>query len=240
MIERERKEREGEGSGISLTGRARVQVIRRGTLVPYTVHDPGGQTVAPGSVPPSVWLEGERNGLTSLNVEVDKVKVNGNHVEVNHETQKLPRGPVGTQDSDMCCPNEPTELPDKDEGARGGNGKVRVKSAEMKELRQGDQPGGRGVEETRSREVEGEAGDQNGVDNGQQDGRTNDTGSPTSGTSHAQLDVTETVRSYWGSVPEPPDPRTKSTEARTLTLYTIDTTHSTYDHQLPYWVITPA
>ncbi|KAF8834464.1 hypothetical protein BDN67DRAFT_976036, partial [Paxillus ammoniavirescens] len=58
-------------------------------------------------------------------------------------------------------------------------------------------------------------------------------------TTPAQPDAMETVQDYWGSVPEPPDPRTKSTEAPTSTPYTVDTTHSTDDHQLPYRVITP-
>ncbi|KIJ07005.1 hypothetical protein PAXINDRAFT_19795 [Paxillus involutus ATCC 200175] len=53
-----------------------------------------------------------------------------------------------------------------------------------------------------------------------------------------QSDATETVRSYRGSVPKPPQSRTKGTEARTSTPHTVDTTIHT--RELPYRVITPA
>ncbi|KAF8839059.1 hypothetical protein BDN67DRAFT_1012597 [Paxillus ammoniavirescens] len=212
------------------------------------LHDPGGQTVAPGSVPPSVRLEGERNGLTSLNVGVDDVETNGDHVKVDHKTQKPPRGPVGTQDGDMRCPNEPTEPPDDDKGARRGKVESRIKPVETKESRRGDEPRGRGVEEMKSKEVEVETGDQNGVDDSHRDGRMNDTGRPditkytpgphtphpsdttrpthltnppqrrgrlkSTPTNVSQPEhATETVQGYWGSVPEPPYPRTKGTKA---------------------------
>ncbi|KAF8833877.1 hypothetical protein BDN67DRAFT_976371 [Paxillus ammoniavirescens] len=49
-------------------------------------------------------------------------------------------------------------------------------------------------------------------------------------TTPAQPDATETVRSYLGSIPEPPDPRTKSTEAHTSTPHTVDTTYTANYH----------
>ncbi|KIJ10654.1 hypothetical protein PAXINDRAFT_16371 [Paxillus involutus ATCC 200175] len=52
-----------------------------------------------------------------------------------------------------------------------------------------------------------------------------------------QPDATETAQGYWGSVPEPPQSRTKGTEARTSTPHTVDITHT---RELPYRVITPA
>ncbi|KIJ09739.1 hypothetical protein PAXINDRAFT_17175 [Paxillus involutus ATCC 200175] len=52
--------------------------------------------------------------------------------------------------------------------------------------------------------------------------------------------VTETAQSCWGTVPAPPNPRTKGTEAHTSTPYTIDTAHTIDDCELPYRVITPA
>ncbi|KIJ06171.1 hypothetical protein PAXINDRAFT_20623 [Paxillus involutus ATCC 200175] len=52
-----------------------------------------------------------------------------------------------------------------------------------------------------------------------------------------QSDATETVRSYRGSVPKPPQSRTKGTEAHTSTPHTVDITHT---RELPYRVITPA
>ncbi|KAF8835090.1 hypothetical protein BDN67DRAFT_984854 [Paxillus ammoniavirescens] len=88
------------------------------------VHNPGGQTDAPDSIPPSIWLEGERNGLTSLNIEVDDVETNGNHIEADHNNQKPSRNPVGTTDSDEHHPSKPTEPPDKKEGEQGVDGKL--------------------------------------------------------------------------------------------------------------------
>ncbi|KIJ05131.1 hypothetical protein PAXINDRAFT_21585 [Paxillus involutus ATCC 200175] len=52
-----------------------------------------------------------------------------------------------------------------------------------------------------------------------------------------QSDATEMVRSYRGSVPKPPQSRTKGTEARTSTPHTVDITHT---RELPYRVIMPA
>ncbi|KIJ07876.1 hypothetical protein PAXINDRAFT_18955 [Paxillus involutus ATCC 200175] len=58
------------------------------------VHDPGGETDTPGSVPPSVRLVGERNRVTSLNVEPDSVETVDNEVDEmkpsrNHFSQPL-------------------------------------------------------------------------------------------------------------------------------------------------------
>ncbi|KIJ10231.1 hypothetical protein PAXINDRAFT_16736 [Paxillus involutus ATCC 200175] len=52
-----------------------------------------------------------------------------------------------------------------------------------------------------------------------------------------QPDATEAAQGYWGSVPEPPQSRTKGTETRTSTPHTVDITHT---RKLPYRVITPA
>ncbi|KIJ16146.1 hypothetical protein PAXINDRAFT_11189 [Paxillus involutus ATCC 200175] len=134
-----------------------------------TVHDPGGETDAPGSQPPSVQLEGEKDKASSLYIEADDIDVGT--VNHDHDTQQSPRRPVGTPDGDECRPNGPTEPPDEVEGGRGGNseprGTSRVETVELRELRRVDQPedervepGDRGVEETKSKEVEGEIGDQ--------------------------------------------------------------------------------
>ncbi|KAF8839610.1 hypothetical protein BDN67DRAFT_1012200 [Paxillus ammoniavirescens] len=143
------------------------------------LHDPGGQTDTPDSVPPSVQLEGEKIRPSSLYVEADHIKTDDHEVEVDHETQKPPRGPVGTQHGDMRCPNEPTEPPDEEEGARRGNGDMKVDR----------RPGGRGVEETKSREVEDELGGTDEDDDCQRDGRTNNTDAAMSSTSCDSLRV---------------------------------------------------
>ncbi|KIJ13592.1 hypothetical protein PAXINDRAFT_13553 [Paxillus involutus ATCC 200175] len=52
-----------------------------------------------------------------------------------------------------------------------------------------------------------------------------------------QPDATEAAQGYWGSVPEPPQSRSKGTEARTSTPHTVDITHT---RKLPYRVIMPA
>ncbi|KIJ12167.1 hypothetical protein PAXINDRAFT_14941 [Paxillus involutus ATCC 200175] len=83
------------------------------------VHDPGGETDAPDSVPPSVWLKGERNRHTSLNIEVNNVEMVVNDAEDDDHTQQPSRHPVGTMDGDERHPSEPTEPPDKEEGERG-------------------------------------------------------------------------------------------------------------------------
>ncbi|KIJ14077.1 hypothetical protein PAXINDRAFT_12994 [Paxillus involutus ATCC 200175] len=212
-----------------------------------------------------------------------------------------------------------------DRGVDGESSRVEgVEGVESKTSRRVDKPGGKGDEgddeESRSREVEDKAGGQSDDEDGHRDGRTIDTGSPTSGTSHdslqvetgaladneagqqcngkpnvstnspgpstpfpyttkrpthianpprrrgrlkspptkvsrtrayglrtksdghadhlpVQSDATETVRSYRGSVPKPPQSRTKGTEARTSTPHTVDITHT---RKLPYRVITPA
>ncbi|KIJ10618.1 hypothetical protein PAXINDRAFT_16388 [Paxillus involutus ATCC 200175] len=229
----------------------------------YALHDPGGQTDAPDSVPPSIRLKGERNRLTSLYVEsVD------DHAEDDDHTQQPSRHPVGTMDGDERCPSEPTEAPDEKEGERGVD---RSRGDERDELK----------------EIEGKLGDQSEGDGCQQDGRTINTGDATSSTTpdlkrvkagpladdetsqqwntthsprkpatsqrmpqdatyerqqarahgvrtksdgHAdhipgQSDVTETVQGYRGSVPEPPQSRTKGTKAHTSTPHTIDITY---------------
>ncbi|KAF8833472.1 hypothetical protein BDN67DRAFT_1056501, partial [Paxillus ammoniavirescens] len=130
--------------------RDREQLTATNTNKNDALHDPGGETVAPGSVPPSVRLEGERKMATSLYVEVNEVETVNNHVEEDHDDQKPPKDPVGMTDGNEHHPTQP--------------------------------------------------------------------------------DVTETVQDYWGSVPEPPDPRTKSTEAHTSTLYTVNTTHTANYH----------
>ncbi|KIJ06368.1 hypothetical protein PAXINDRAFT_20441 [Paxillus involutus ATCC 200175] len=161
------------------------------------LHDPGGQTDSPDSVPPSVRLEGERNRRTSLNVKDDDVETDDDHAEDDDHTQPPSRHPVGTTDGDERRPSEPTEPPDEKEGDRGVDGESSrvegVEGVESKTLRRVDKPGGKGDEgddeESRSREVEDKAGGQSDDEDGHRDGRTIDTGSPTSGTSHDSLRV---------------------------------------------------
>ncbi|KIJ15256.1 hypothetical protein PAXINDRAFT_11798 [Paxillus involutus ATCC 200175] len=76
------------------------------------MHNPGGEMVSPGSLPPSVWLKGERNKVMSLYVKADNVGT----VDYNHDTQQLPRKPMGMPDGDERRPNKPTEPPDEEEG----------------------------------------------------------------------------------------------------------------------------
>ncbi|KIJ09064.1 hypothetical protein PAXINDRAFT_17847 [Paxillus involutus ATCC 200175] len=142
------------------------------------LHDPGGETDAPGSQPPSVRLEGEKNKASSLNVEPDNVKTDDATVEEDQDDQQTPRDPVGTPDGDERCPSEPTEPPDEKDGERETNVSSRT-----------DEPGDEGVEESRSREVEGKEGDQSEGDGCQRDGRTNDAGDATSSASCDSLRV---------------------------------------------------
>ncbi|KIJ14747.1 hypothetical protein PAXINDRAFT_12575 [Paxillus involutus ATCC 200175] len=164
------------------------------------LHDPGGQTDAPGSQPPSVRLEGEKDKASSLYVEADHVEADNDDVgtvDHGHDTQQSPRRPVGTPDGDKRRPNGPTEPPDEKEGDRGVDGESSrvggVEGVETQTSRQVDEPGGKGDEgddkESRSREVEGKEGDQSEDDGCQRDGRTNDTGDATSSASCDSLRV---------------------------------------------------
>ncbi|KAF8833523.1 hypothetical protein BDN67DRAFT_1017457 [Paxillus ammoniavirescens] len=97
------------------------------------VHDPGGETDAPGSQPPSVRLEGERNRLPSLYIETDDNEV---------DETKPSRNPVGTTDGDEHRPSEPTEPPDEKDGEREVDGELKkvdttetVERVETKESR---------------------------------------------------------------------------------------------------------
>ncbi|KIJ09605.1 hypothetical protein PAXINDRAFT_17310 [Paxillus involutus ATCC 200175] len=116
------------------------------------LHDQEGETVSPGSVPPSVRLEGERIRLTSPYIEVDDVEattpdskppsirlkgesgkqsslnVKSTDVEDDPDDQTTPRDPAGMQDGDMRPPNGPTEPPDEEKGADGGYGEQEVES----------------------------------------------------------------------------------------------------------------
>ncbi|KIJ18389.1 hypothetical protein PAXINDRAFT_8642 [Paxillus involutus ATCC 200175] len=87
------------------------------------MHNPGGETVSPGSLPPSVRLEGEWNRLTSLHVELTDVETNdvdetsakeAGRPPGQSKAKKPPRDPVGTSDGDTRHPNEPTEPPDEE------------------------------------------------------------------------------------------------------------------------------
>ncbi|KIJ19289.1 hypothetical protein PAXINDRAFT_7789 [Paxillus involutus ATCC 200175] len=151
------------------------------------LHDPGGQTDAPGSQPPSVRLEGEKDKASSLYVEADHVEADDHDVgtvDHDHDTQQSPRRPVGTPDGDKRRPNGPTEPPDEKEGDRGVDSESSrvggVEGVETQTSRRVDEPGGKGDEgddeESRSREVEGKEGDQSEDDGCQRDGRTNDAG----------------------------------------------------------------
>ncbi|KIJ07342.1 hypothetical protein PAXINDRAFT_19455, partial [Paxillus involutus ATCC 200175] len=101
------------------------------------VHDPGGQTDAPDSVPPSVRLEGEKIRRTSLCVELTDVETNdvdetsaeeAGRPPGQSKARKPPRDPVGTPDGDTRRPNGPTKPPDEEEGADGGDGEQEVES----------------------------------------------------------------------------------------------------------------
>ncbi|KIJ05069.1 hypothetical protein PAXINDRAFT_21646, partial [Paxillus involutus ATCC 200175] len=170
------------------------------------LHDQEGETVSPGSVPPSVRLEGERIRLTSPYVEAttpdskppsvrlegesgkqSSLNVKSTDVEDDPDDQTTPRDPAGMQDGDTHPPNEPTEPPDE-EGRRDGEvrGKSRVQTVETDESSQGDQAEGEGDEgdkRVKSRAVEGEIGGQSEGVGGHQDGRTNDTGDVAGSTS---------------------------------------------------------
>ncbi|KAF8834425.1 hypothetical protein BDN67DRAFT_1047994 [Paxillus ammoniavirescens] len=112
--------------------------------------------VSPGSEPPSVRLEGEKNKATSLYIEAVHVEMNSNNAKVDNDESKPPRDPVDTQDGDEHHPNEPTEPPDE-EGARGGKGKLTSSRV--------DEPEGKGDEgadeRAESRGVEGQRVGQN-------------------------------------------------------------------------------
>ncbi|KIJ16558.1 hypothetical protein PAXINDRAFT_11008 [Paxillus involutus ATCC 200175] len=140
-------------------------------LCANTLHDPGGETTTPDNNPPSVRLKGESGKLTSLNVEPTDVEPDVDDIEDNHNDHRTPRGPVGTPDGDERRPNEPTEPPDEAEG---------VEKVKSKLSRQGDELRGREDKRVKSREVEGELGEQS-EDNGcQRDGRTCNATSSTS------------------------------------------------------------
>ncbi|KAF8833861.1 hypothetical protein BDN67DRAFT_1017119 [Paxillus ammoniavirescens] len=124
------------------------------------MHDPGGETVASEDKPPSIWLEGESGKQLSLYIEADHVETvdDDDHVKEDQDTQTVPRDPVGTSDGVEHHPNEPTEPPDEEEGARRGNGKMKVdrrvktvEEVETEESSRVDQPGGRGGNEDEMR-----------------------------------------------------------------------------------------
>ncbi|KAF8833004.1 hypothetical protein BDN67DRAFT_1018068 [Paxillus ammoniavirescens] len=136
-------------------------------------NEHGGETVAPEDKSPSVWLKGESGKQSSLYVKADHVEMvdDNNHVKEDHDTQTAPRDPVGTSDSVKRHPNEPTEPPDKEEGARRGNGEMKVdRRVEMEESSRVDQPGGRGGNEDETRRDEGQTGGKDKDKDGQRDG----------------------------------------------------------------------
>ncbi|KAF8834544.1 hypothetical protein BDN67DRAFT_985249 [Paxillus ammoniavirescens] len=98
----------------STTPLADAMYIRANTTTTAAdaMHDPHGEVTSPGNVPPSIWLEGEKIRQSSLNVKVNDIK----KVEDNPDDQTPPRDPVCMQDSDTCCPSEPTEPSDDKEG----------------------------------------------------------------------------------------------------------------------------
>ncbi|KAF8836555.1 hypothetical protein BDN67DRAFT_1014615 [Paxillus ammoniavirescens] len=137
------------------------------------LHGPGGETTTSDSTPPSVWLKGESSKQASRLVETNDEEDEDNH--------RPSRSPVGMMDGDKCHPNKPTEPPDKEEGAQGENGKLRIKSrvepVQLRESSQVDEPEDEGVErETRSKEVKVELGGKVEDDGGHRDGRMNDMG----------------------------------------------------------------
>ncbi|KIJ10570.1 hypothetical protein PAXINDRAFT_16409 [Paxillus involutus ATCC 200175] len=128
------------------------------------MHNPGGHTKSPGSVPPSIGLEGEKSKRSSLNVEPMDVQTNDVDVEDDHDNQTMPRGPVGTPDGDTRRPNRPTEPPDEEKGGQRRNGQqeTTVREVESKMSSRDVESRGREDERDKSRKVEGEVGDQNG------------------------------------------------------------------------------
>ncbi|KIJ10219.1 hypothetical protein PAXINDRAFT_16729 [Paxillus involutus ATCC 200175] len=176
------------------------------------LHDPGGETDVPGSLPPSVQLEGEKIRCTSLHVKLTDVEMNDVDETSAEEdgrppgqskARKPPRDPVGTPDGNMRRPNGPTEPPDEEEWADGRDGEVTgtsttekvelrvdpVENTGSKLSRRGDKPRGREDKRVESKEVEGELGEQSEDDGCQRDGRTNDAGDATSSASCDSLRV---------------------------------------------------
>ncbi|KAF8840800.1 hypothetical protein BDN67DRAFT_980768 [Paxillus ammoniavirescens] len=107
-----------------------------------TVHGLGGKTRAPGSLPPSIQLEGERNRSMSLYFKADHIKMNGDHAEEDHNNQRLPKDPVGTPDGDKYHPNRPIQPPDDKKGAQGVDG-VEAVEREIRPKEAKDKLGGK-------------------------------------------------------------------------------------------------
>ncbi|KIJ08523.1 hypothetical protein PAXINDRAFT_18350 [Paxillus involutus ATCC 200175] len=129
------------------------------------VHDPGDETDTPGSQPPSVRLEGEKDKALSLYVEAYHIEADDNDigmVDHDHDTQQSPRRPVGTPDGNEHRPSKPTEPPDEKEGGQGVDDEGVVdKSREVKGQIEG--------------QSEGEDGDPNGGTNDNEDDATSGT-----------------------------------------------------------------
>ncbi|KAF8833918.1 hypothetical protein BDN67DRAFT_985707 [Paxillus ammoniavirescens] len=88
-------------------------------------EDPSSHMSSPDSLPLSVQLKGERDIEMSQYVKPMVVETNA---KVDNDKLKSPRDPVGTQDSNECCPNESTEPPDKMKGVQGGKGELKSKT----------------------------------------------------------------------------------------------------------------
>ncbi|KAF8838847.1 hypothetical protein BDN67DRAFT_1012785 [Paxillus ammoniavirescens] len=88
--------------------------------------------------PTNAWRTRRWDKTTPLDIvegERDRIKV-----------KQPPRNPVGTMDGDKRHPSEPTEPPDEEEAARGGNGEVDGRGCRNKRV---EVPGGEGMRETR-------------------------------------------------------------------------------------------
>ncbi|KIK77247.1 hypothetical protein PAXRUDRAFT_167437 [Paxillus rubicundulus Ve08.2h10] len=113
-----------------------------------TIHDPGGSMKAPGSHPLSIGMKGDEVKQCGIMMECPwRLGSNGKERIIEQDNNQgdltTPRGPVGMPDSDMHCPNEPTE------GHRD------------------NKPGGRGVKGDKSGQVEGKTEEQSEGKDGQ-------------------------------------------------------------------------
>ncbi|KIK79691.1 hypothetical protein PAXRUDRAFT_160634 [Paxillus rubicundulus Ve08.2h10] len=75
------------------------------------MHDPGSSTKAPGSHPPRIGLEGEKDKALSLYVESMDIDMDDTEVAQDQGDLTVPRDCVG-----IHHPNGPTEPPDEKEG----------------------------------------------------------------------------------------------------------------------------
>ncbi|KIK72984.1 hypothetical protein PAXRUDRAFT_21363 [Paxillus rubicundulus Ve08.2h10] len=203
-------------------------------------HEPQNGTDSTGSQPPSVGLKGERNRATSPCIEDSK----GGQRDERARGSAAPssNGENATLDSTPPPSTTSRHTPNDDTTVTSHRHAERLHEMSQWWQRLQLQQGLRRQPWQRPHD-EGTPG--NGSNN-----RTNNSsvcsndcnGSGGSGsgdsTSADKSDAAETVQGYWRSVPEPLDTRMQGTEARTLTLCTVNTTRSPMRRELPYQVIT--